>query len=51
MSEEETKLAVLAQKVVDIERRVGNMEKTSQVLVLLVLTTVIGTVLKFIGLG
>ena len=51
MSDDDVKIAVLAQKVEDIARRVSNMENTHKVLTLLVLTTVIGTVLRFIGLG
>ena len=43
-------IAVLEQKLKDLERRVTSSENTARILMLLVLTTVIGTVLKTIGL-
>ena len=43
-------IAVLDQKIKDLERRVTSSENTAKVLMLLVLTTVIGTVLQTIGL-
>lgn len=49
--DQQSLIAVLEQKLKDIERRVTGMETTSKVLLLLVLTTVIGTVLKTIGVG
>ena len=44
-------MAVLEQKLKDIERRLTNSENTARVLMLLVLTTVIGTAMKTIGLN
>lgn len=44
-------IAVLDQQIKDLERRVASGENTSKVLMLLVLTTIIGAVLKTIGLS
>ena len=44
-------IAVLEQRLKDLERRVAGSENTARIILLLVLTTVIGTVLKTIGLG
>jgi len=51
MADYDTKslIAVLEQKIKDLERRVTSSENSARILTLLVLTTVIGAVLKAIG--
>ena len=44
-------IAVLEQRIKDLERRVAGGENTARVLMLLVLTTVIGTILKAVGVA
>ena len=44
-------IAVLDQKIKDLERRVTSSENTARILMLLVLTTVIGAVLNMAGIG
>lgn len=49
--DQQSLVAVLEQKLKDLERRVASMENTSKILVLLVLTSVIGTALRAMGIS